>query len=224
MSVISSWQQEMGLDDEQMAALLSERLGKDISVGGYQRMGKRQNVPAAWLDALELSPQEPGSPRPKRKQEVVEPTMALDVASAKTQLTLIYTFAGKGASIALRSPDVAGIWAGHAPRIADAYVRWAETNATVRQVLSYLTLGGPAGELVLLHATLIVGTLVASERLDVNMFVPPPAVDEETEHGSREGAAEDDGNVAPEPKPASRPRRRSGAASAVDEPGEPPAE
>jgi len=105
------------------------------------------------------------------------------------QIVLIYTAAGRGAALALRAPAVGELWAQAAPNIADAYIRWAEENPVVAKYLAMMTLGGPAGELVLLHGMLVVNTLIVSGRLNPASVVPP-----EYREGQETDGLADDGS------------------------------
>jgi hypothetical protein len=223
VTALLDWQTESGLDDEQLAALLSERLGRVITPHGVHTVARRRDPPASWLDALGIAPREPDASPPPREQPVAlddaTSRFGLDIASARTQLVLVYTVAGKGAATILQAPAVEGVWATHAPRIADAYIAWAKQNETVARILSYLTLGGPAGELILLHGSLVVTTLIVAERIDVSTFIPRPQAPEEPDEPeprpedftAREPGLEPDADgqpaAEPEPKPRS-PRRR----------------
>jgi hypothetical protein len=181
---IRQWQESEGRSDEEMAELLSDRLGREISAQGY-RIGKsKKSPPAAWLHALNIAPQEPsdsladaGASPPEGDREPVTRTvlpLPFDPAPVRTQIVLMYTVAGKGASLALRTPQVADVWAQHATPIADAYIEWAKEDANVARILNAITLGGPKGELVMLHGSMLVTSLIISGKFDPNKLIPPP--------------------------------------------------
>src|SRR5437016_6287665 len=93
------WQEENGLDDEQTAALLSNRLGRTISVTGYRNFKRRTRPPLDWLEALDVAPREPvtdntdNEPEPELRPRKDKPELAtvsgLDIASARMQLVLM---------------------------------------------------------------------------------------------------------------------------------------
>lgn len=180
---IRQWQEAEGRSDEEMAELLSSRLGRTISAQGY-RIGKsKKSPPAEWLHVLNIAPQEPAGFSPpgddKPPADEAEPDrktvvpLPFDPAPVHMQITIAYTMAGKGASLALRSPPVAEVWAQSAPAIASAYIDWAKEDANVARVLNALTLGGAKGLLVTLHAGLLVNTLIVSGRFNPERLVPP---------------------------------------------------
>jgi hypothetical protein len=171
-----------------MAALLSEKLGRTISVTGFKAVRSRKDAPAEWLESLGIAPQEPtytadvppdDPPDLNAGRQNPPPTapvagvLPFEPATAEMQLTLIYTMAGKGAAIALRSPEVADVWAQHAPQIAAAYIEWARYSPRVAQYIAAITLGGPAGQIVLLHGSLLITTLIVSGRVRPDQFIPP---------------------------------------------------
>jgi hypothetical protein len=189
---IRSYQTAEGLTDEQMAVLLSDKLGRTISVAGFKAVRSRKDAPAEWLESLGIAPQEP-TYRPgdtpdappddppdlntgRQSQTTTAPVagvLPFEPATAQMQLTLIYTMAGKGAAMALRSPEVADVWASHAPQIAAAYIEWARYSPRVAQYIAAITLGGPAGQIVLLHGSLLITTLIVSGRVRPEQFIPP---------------------------------------------------
>lgn len=227
---LRSYQQAEGLTDEQMAALLTDKLGRPISVTGYKTVKTRKGAPDEWLEAIGIAPQEPtdsdhraanapppddapdmntGTERPPPTAPVAG-VLPFEPATAQMQITLVYTMAGRGAAIALRSPQVADIWAQHAPQIAAAYIEWARYNPRVAHYIGALTLGGPAGQLVLLHGSLLVTTLIVSGRINPEQFIPPMGQETDTinEPTPDEGAT--NGDSATDAKP---PRKRRARAS-----------
>lgn len=209
---IRQWQEAEGRTDEEMAELLSDRLGRVISTKGY-RMGKaRQNPPSEWLHALNIAPVEPsGGPQPVTdddgggddglsRAKTLSP-LPFDPAPVRVQIILAYTFAGKGIALAIsrRSPSpshalyvrnqVGAMWEQAAPDIADAYIQWAKEDANVARILQTITLGGPKGVLVTLHVSLFVSTLVLSGAVNPNQFVPPTMRQpQETDHLADDGS------------------------------------
>jgi hypothetical protein len=225
MSDLTTYQAAEGYSDEQMAAMLSDKLGRAISATGYKVVKGRRDVPAEWLSALSIAPQEPSGnghklpspPTPSGDERQTEaplpPSAAVGVLpfnpqSAHMQITLAYTMAGKGAALAMRSPQVSDVWSSHAPRIADAYIAWAKEDATVARWINILTLGGPKGDLVQLHASMIITTLIVGGKVNGQMLVPPSMrTPEETD---TIGELPDDDELEPDdtpPAPPPRPRK-----------------
>lgn len=228
---IRQWQEAEGRTDEQMAELLTDRLGRVISTKGY-RMGKaRRNPPPDWLHALNIAPVEPsGVPHPPTQDEgqderpertTTSLPLPFDPAPVRMQITMAYTFAGKGVGLAMRSERVADQWAFAAPHIADAYIEWAKEDANVARILNTLTLGGPKGTLVMLHVSLLINTLIVSGKLDPTRMVPPPFREaQETDNladdgspvvtfeGREDGDAGERDDIPPQPSTKRRTRTR----------------
>lgn len=196
-SDIRNYQTAEGLSDEQMAQLLSERLGRPVSAAGYRVVKGRSNPPDAWLEALSIVPREPQAEpvsnatgddgRADNDSHTQTAGMAVPLpfepASAAMQITLIYTMAGKGIALSirrdgteeaiLRAQRVENLWAVNAPAIAAAYIEWAKENATVAHYIAMLTLGGAGGKILLLHGSLLVQTLIESGSIDPEQMLPP---------------------------------------------------
>lgn len=189
-SDIKMYQTAEGLTDEQMATLLSDRLGRPVSVQGYKIVRGRGDAPEDWLRVLGITPQmsdEPTSPgdaatRPRLSPDeggvtgggdVARLPLPFDAKSTEMQIALVYQMAGKGAAMAMRCPPVEQVWSNYAPEIAAAYIAWARENAAVARWISMLTLGGPAGNLVTLHASLIVSSLIVSNQFNAANLIPP---------------------------------------------------
>jgi hypothetical protein len=234
-AALRNYQSAEGLTDEQMAELLTDKLGRAVSVTGYKvvRGRKNKDAPAEWLESLGITPLEPpteppptddgpapgddeppdmntGRERDTRTAPIASP-LPFEPATAQMQLTLLYTMAGKGAAIALRSPPVADVWAQHAPQIAAAYIEWARYNPTVAHYIAAITLGGPAGQLVLLHGSLIVTTLIVSGRVNPEQFIPqPPPMGDATDTINEPDQGAPDGDDTGTARAPRAKRRRSG--------------
>ena len=228
---IRSYQAAEGLSDEQMAALLTDKLGRTISVAGFKAVRSRKGAPDEWLQVLGIAPLEPtdsdiradepapdapdmnagGEQREPRGGHPPQPLpLPFEPATAEMQITLIYQMAGRGAAYALKSPPVADVWAQAAPGIAAAYIEWARYNSRVAHYIRAITLGGPAGQLLLMHASLIATTLIVSGQVNPAQFIPP--MGQETDLIGEPPPAdtaneEPNGSEPSDPKP--RPRRRS---------------
>lgn len=237
---LQQFQESEGYTDEQMADILSERLKRPISVTGYKMFKNRKNAPALWLEALAIVPHDPShverpatesgadeAPRdpmqpsnipdyPENKPRKITPDSMLpfEPQTAFSTIAMIYTFAGKGAGAVMGSDAVAETWRNFAPHIAQAYIEWAKENETVARIIATMTLGGAGGKVVLLHAELMVTTLIVSGQMPASMIVPPNLRPEEQEETSVTDAdypgGDENGN---EPR---KQRARKGRASATE--------
>lgn len=214
MSDLKSYQTSEGLSDDQMAALLTERLGREISAKGYKIVSSRKGAPPEWLEALSIVPQEPVDSRPVSSSDedkvsatpqVPRPAalaLPFEPQSARLTIVMIYTAAGKGAGLALRNDQVAQLWTESAPALADAWIEWARESPTVANYIRALTLGGPAGQVVFVHANLLISTLIVSGRMQMPM---PPTMRNPQETDLIDEPSEN-GNSEPAPGHATRPR------------------
>lgn len=182
MSDIQAYQTAEGLSDEEMAARLSDLLDRPISVQGYKIVKGRKSAPGEWLNALSIVPRDESAvdrpppadddPQPPAHRAVMD-ALPFEPQSVQLQIEMAYKLAGKGVAMVMHEPKVAYVWGMAAPDIAQAYIAWARENRTVAHYLGMLTLGGAAGNLVLLHGSLLVATLIASGQVGAPGFVPP---------------------------------------------------
>lgn len=220
---IRNYQTAEGLDDEQMSALLTDRLGRPISPAGYRIIKGRRDSPEEWLEALNIAPSEPtypgapddDKPAADNADKPAGPPAAVvlpfEPASAQMQITILYTVAGRGASMALNSPQVASVWANQAPAIAAGYIKWARENATVAHYINVLTFGGPAGELLMMHAGLLIQTLIVAnpDRFGEGMLPPNMRRQPQETDTLGEPPEGDDNGDDDEPEPPTPKRRAS---------------
>ena len=235
---LQQFQDSEGYSDQQMADLLSDRLGRAISLTGYKMFKSRKNAPALWLEALAIVPHDPShvqrddatvsssdndKPRdpgpsiipdyPDAQPRKVTPDSMLpfEPQSAYATIAMIYTFAGKGAATIMNAPPVAATWAEFAPHIAGAYIEWAKENETVARIIATMTLGGAGGKVVLLHAQLAVTTLIVADKLNAAMIVPPDLRAEDQEETSVGDATYPGGGNGSEPGARKPTRKRKTA-------------
>lgn len=207
---LKQYQAAEGLSDEEMAERLSRSLDRTISVQGYKIVKGRGSAPAEWLAALSIAPQDSGSvdPTPRSADDDAPPvhrevlgSLPFEPNSVKAQIELVYTLAGKGAAMGMKSPPVALVWQRAAPDIAEAYIAWARENATVAHYLGMLTLGGAGGQLILMHGSLLVSTLLASGQIQAPQFVPPTMrTPQETDTISQDDDDEDETHTPTPPR------------------------
>lgn len=197
MNSVRQYMKDHNLEDEDMAKVMSEKLGRSIGATQVKSIKSRKEAPGTWLNALGLSPQEPsglkqgkrvaGVPgaKPEEKAFVVGsdniepiPNLPFEIHSARVTIEMIYQMAGKGAAMASRTPGVALLWEQSAPGLANAWLEWAKESPTVANGIAMLTIGGPGGQVILLNASLLVGTLMAiQQQKGINVipqgFIPP---------------------------------------------------
>ena len=194
MNNLAKYMKENNLDNETMAEIMKEKMGRNISAKGVEQMLKRKEAPIPWLNALGISPNEPsglkdepppripgvnaplGSQPSSGRTQIAEAiNLPFEVSSARTTIELIYQMAGKGVAMGSRIPELEIAWSNAAPSIADAWIEWAKTNKTVANGIALLTVGGPGGQVILAHATLIITTLMTiSQHRNPGVIPPPP--------------------------------------------------
>lgn len=188
MNQITAYMKQNNLDDEGMAKVISEKLGRSISAKGVQQIKSRKDAPAPWLRALDIAPNEPSglkdrpratipgrTPKSETSSGTIDPIPALpfEVVSAKATIELIYTMAGKGVAMGTRTPVVADLWEKSAPALADGWIEWAKENRTVANAIAVLTIGGPGGQVILTNASLLISTLMAVQQQRGISLIPP---------------------------------------------------
>lgn len=189
MNELGRYKETHGLTNQQLADELTEKLGRKISAKGIAQQLNRESPSIPWLNALGISPQEPGnlkdstvSAKPTEKPSAAI-ALPFEVVSARATIEIIYTMAGKGAAMASRTPEVANAWEAAAPGLAEGWIKWAEENRTVANAIAMLTVGGPGGQVILMNASLLVSTLMTIQNAKgVNLlpqgFVPTTPEDQ----------------------------------------------
>jgi hypothetical protein len=181
MNTLKQYQEKNKLSTEELSKLITEKLGRRISVTGVEMMLNRQEAPIPWLNALGISPKEPSGLKDEpKKTEKIEPgvnpaviSLPFEPVSAKQTIELIYSMAGKGAAMATRTPEVANAWHNSGPSLADAWIEWAKENRTVANGIAMLTVGGPGGAVILMNASLIISTLMLIQQKRGVQIIPP---------------------------------------------------
>lgn len=180
MNPLVEYKDKKRLTNEELLKELKDKLGRPISMAGLEMMMQRKEPPLPWLNALGISPKEPGglkdspSEKPKNSPPDVNPTaisLPFEPVSAKATIELIYTMAGKGAAMASRTEEVAKAWEINAPSLADAWINWAAENRAVANGIAMLTVGGPGGQVILMNASLIITTLMlVQQKRNINII------------------------------------------------------
>src|SRR5437879_2187813 len=187
MNQITTYMKEHNLDDEAMAEIISEKLGRKIGANGVRQIKTRKEAPVPWVNALEISPKEPSGLKRDKKATIpgrgkttesstgdISPIeLPFEINSARVTLEMIYTMAGKGAAMASRSPDVANLWEQSAPTLAEGWLEWAKESRTVANGIAMLTVGGPGGQVILTNASLIISTLMIIQNDRGHSLLPP---------------------------------------------------
>lgn len=204
-SEFSKWQQAQGLSDEGMAALLSEKTGREVTVetlaevrnkGGLRRYHKVLGIDAEsqqFRAGDDGAAPEPGESNPREKPFRPEPVDELDWRSAEEAITAAYVAIGQGVSMIRKRPEIAEVFKAGAPILARDWVALGKVDPRVRSVITKVTVAGPMGALAMDHLVLI-GKLLTLERNVISaanipgadeiagIYVPPSA------NGSGDGA------------------------------------
>lgn len=176
MNTLKQYKDEQKLTNQELADRLTEALGRKISVKGVAQQLGREEASVPWLNALGISPKEPGNL--KNSPPNVNPTpisnpLPFEIKTATETISLIYTMAGKGAAMASKTPAVGTLWEQSAPGLAEGWINWAKENPTVAKGIAVLTVGGPGGQVILMNASLIISTLIAIQTEKGIQMLPP---------------------------------------------------
>ena len=206
MNQIARYMKDNDLDDEAMAEVISEKLGRKIGANGVRQIKTRKDAPVPWLNALGITPKEPSglksgkratgvpgrsAPETPGAKEVGTIELPFEIQSARVTIEMIYTMAGKGAAMASRTPRVANLWEQSAPALAEGWLEWAKESRTVANAIAMLTIGGPGGQVILTNASLLISTLMLVQQekglsLIPPQFIPPHEQPEGSEEKIRE--------------------------------------
>jgi hypothetical protein len=185
MNALAQFKKEHSLTDQQLAEMLSEKLNRNISSKGVAQQLRRESPSIPWLNALGISPKEPGNLKNSPPQVnspgissniVPEVALPFELKSATATIEMIYTIAGKGAAMASKTPAVADAWQNSAPGLAQGWIEWAKENRTVANGIAMLTVGGPGGQVILTNASLLVTTLMLIQHQKGIQLIPPQFV------------------------------------------------
>ena len=184
---LRAYREENGLSREQVAAQLSERLGRPIKPGGVRRYENYDKLPRSWVEALGLSvdslppsaagdlfdfgpgeesappglpEDEPPAPPPGARiagPPTARPPVLGGAAAALQRIEMAYSAIGAGATLVTQNKGFEEVASHYAPGLAKGWVAAAETNPTVAKIVRFMESGGPVGELVVGHVILILG-------------------------------------------------------------------
>ena len=183
---LRAYREENGLSREQVAAQLSERLGRPIRPGGVRRYENYDKLPKSWVEALGLTVDAPSAaeevdfgsgetehldplsrpgdepPAPPPGARIAGPPSARPpvlggAAAALQRIEMAYSAIGAGATLVTQNKGFEEVASRYAPGLAKGWVAAAETNPTVAKIVRFMESGGPVGELVVGHVILILG-------------------------------------------------------------------
>lgn len=146
-------------------------IGQPLSASAIGKKVSRP-VPRTWLDALGVEPDEEpatdgGGSTGRSESPPARPPGAAIVleAGAKERIAGAYRFVGGmlGAGVARDrglevGNGVAAVWTDSADKIAECWIKAAETNPWARRFVDAMNAGGPVGDLVGVHLYLAGGT------------------------------------------------------------------
>jgi hypothetical protein len=191
---LKDYRAQYGLSHEQLAAELSERLGRPVKperIAMLEKAGKSR-IPKSYSEALGLglglgdvsgsggaasSQGLDGAVRdsepPRPPDDAGAPTApassaAVDGSSSfhgvRDRLAKAYGAIGAGASMLTQNDGYAVVADAYSRDLADAWLAAAEENANVAKVVAFMQSGGPVGELVIAHLILVGGFVYVSGR------------------------------------------------------------
>jgi hypothetical protein len=197
------------INAEELAAVLSERLNRSITAAAVIAQGDKP-MRKAWRDALGVEDvpepvaeeiiEEVTGEKPKRKSaKAPTPVGDFNPFLAEQRVAAIYAMAGKGVSMATREPRYEQAFRSHADQCGKAWVSLAAHDKHVATILTALTAGGPWGEVIWIHASLVFSLVVISGKVNLDGIgiVPgppkpdaPPSDDGSSSAGAADPVAE----------------------------------
>jgi hypothetical protein len=178
MNALKEYKDREKLTNQELADRLTETLGRKISVKGVAQQLGRTEASIPWLNALGISPKEPGNlknspPDVNSPLSNLATPLPFEIKTATQTIEMVYTMAGKGAAMASKTPAVGTLWEQSAPGLAAGWIEWAKENKTVANGIAMLTIGGPGGQVILMNASLIISTLIAIQQQKGMQIIPP---------------------------------------------------
>ena len=205
-STVGEYLDARGLSADDLAGFLSSALGREITPRGVT-VRKGRAMPKNWAAALDgtSQPEAEGAPSPadgpdartveqppKAPPDAPRASSPVELAAfAEKRIAAVYGLVGAGVGNAVGNPGVEKVWDDHSGEIAKAWLAAAETSPFARRVVDVFTAGGPMGEVVMLHITMLAGTLyVVGQFPEVGLFAkyrgyrPRPAADTRADDGA----------------------------------------
>ena len=208
-SPLRRFKEENGLSNDGIAALLTERIGEEVTTERVERQfSKGGRLPSSWADALGIDRKNPpaddpmpdfrvgddDAPQPGANAKTVkpakpEPVDELDWYNARSAIEAIYITIGEGVARIRHKPQIAVAFKQGAGILADDWIALAKVDARTRAVIAKLMVVGPGGKLAMDHLVLV-GKIVSMEQPDGVLPGPERIVPLATPHS---GAGAGDG-------------------------------
>ena len=190
---LATWMQQQGRTSADVAAELSDALGRPIKASTVTMWGGRPSPPKAWADALGISP-DPAPESPPREaataagedlppeglrrehEQRPKPPQGAPIAIpvetiAKKRIAETYGLFGAAATQLTGNRGISRVVDDSSPHIADAWIAAAQENDFARRVVNLMSAGGAVGELVSAHIIMVGGLLYVTGRFpDVGLY------------------------------------------------------
>lgn len=184
-NLIRGIREETGASHDEIAALLTDRLGRTISAARVKVIEKDPGrLPKSWAAALGLDAppqgdgQEPADglresapPRPPSEDAVqpraASPAQGVDSSgfgAVRDRIAKFYGAVGAGTSMLTQNDGYAKVADAYSRDLADAWIAAARENVNVAKIVAFMESGGPVGELVIAHLILVGGFVYVSGR------------------------------------------------------------
>lgn len=192
---INEYLEANNLTAEEVAAVLSERLDRNIGAAAVSARASKE-MPKMWANALGIefeapdikkqAEEEGAKPKPKRAEDgKPKPAPDLNLVLVEERVAAIYAMVGKGVARAANEPRYEKAFYDHAPGCAKAWANLAKHDKHVATVLEALTAGGPWGEVLWIHLSLGFSLVVISGKVEIGGIFHPPAA--ATQNGAAAG-------------------------------------
>lgn len=177
------------LAPEEVAADLSDKLGKKITTQSVVLWSKKPKTPKAWAAALDLDADPDPDPPPDSDRASASPGARGDdeppkpppgsataplvdpapkggeFAFVQARIAQCYSMAGAGVSMASGNEGYSVVFSMYAPDIAEAWIKAAQDgNPVAKRIIAVASAGGSTGELVTAHLVLLGGILYVGDK------------------------------------------------------------
>lgn len=176
------------LAPEEVAADLSDKLGKKITTQSVVLWSKKPKTPKAWAAALDLdadpnpdppldsepgnltfgarTEDEPPKPPSGSTAPITDPApKGGEFAFVQTRIAQCYNMAGAGVSMASGNEGYSVVFSMYSPDIAEAWIKAAQDgNPVAKRIVAIASAGGATGELVTAHLVLLGGILYVGDK------------------------------------------------------------
>jgi hypothetical protein len=187
-SAVKEYRTRFGYSHEELADLLTDRLGRPVNVNLVKRRERPgERLPKSWAEALGLTDtggpdssqgldggavRDSDPPRPPDGAGAPTASPASPSSAAadgsfhgvRDRIAKAYGAIGAGASMLTQNDGYAVVADAYSRDLADAWIAAAEENANVKRIVEFMQSGGPVGELVIAHLILVGGFVYVSGR------------------------------------------------------------